>query len=82
VAERDALVAADAPAALPSGGIGGTREGVKCLHAQYADHAAGNDNPIGELTAHQIEPLDCTVPCVVAVDGEVGANPDWVEPSR
>ncbi|MBW2547617.1 MAG: DUF501 domain-containing protein, partial [Deltaproteobacteria bacterium] len=31
----------------PSGGVGGSSGGVKCLHAHYADFAAGNDNPIG-----------------------------------
>jgi len=50
--------------------------GVKCLHAHYADHAAGNENPVGAVTAPFVEPLDCTVPCVV--DGE--RNPAWREP--
>jgi uncharacterized protein len=71
-ADRDALVPADAPH-RPSGGVGGTTRGVKCLHAQYADTAAGNDNPVGEVVAAWIEPLDCTIPCVVG--GE--RNPAW-----
>lgn len=62
-ADRDALVPADAPR-RPSGGVGGTTRGVKCLHAHYADTAAGNDNPVGEVVAAWIEPLDCTIPCV------------------
>ncbi len=49
---------------------------MKCLHAHYADHAAGNENPVGAAVAPWIEPLDCTVPCVA----EGVANPDWVEP--
>jgi len=32
----------------PTGGVGGSSGGVKCLHAHYADFVAGNDNPIGE----------------------------------
>jgi hypothetical protein len=64
----------------PSGGVGGTALGVKCLHAHYADFAAGNDNPIGEDAARGVEPLDCTVACVAAVDGVVVRNPDWTEP--
>ncbi len=61
----------------PSGGVAGSRKGVKCLHAHYADHRAGNDNPVGEWTAPQIEPLDCVMPCVIfPPDGPV-ANPDW-----
>jgi hypothetical protein len=80
-AERDALVAPDA-VHRPTGGVGGTRRGVKCLHAHYADHAAGNDNPVGETVAAQIEPLDSRVPCVAVVDGEVTHNPQWREPKR
>lgn len=61
----------------PSGGVAGSRRGVKCLHAHYADHLAGNDNPVGEWTAPQVEPLDCDAPCVLALpDGPV-LNPDW-----
>ncbi len=74
-AERDALVPADA-AIRPSGGVGGTAKGVKCLHAHYADHAAGHDNPVGELVAPWVEPLDCAVPCVEG--GE--RNRHWSEP--
>ena len=76
--ERNALIAVDAPAHRPTGGVGGSRGGVKCLHAHYADHAAGNLNPVGAETARSIEPLDCTVPCVVEQDGEAMRNPDWV----
>ncbi len=72
---RDALVPPDA-VARPTGGVGGTARGVKCLHAHYADFRAGNDNPVGEVVAAWIEPLDCTVPCVV--DG--APNLDWREP--
>ena len=31
----------------PHGGVGGTRRGVKCLHAHYAYHLAGGDDPVG-----------------------------------
>lgn len=79
-ADRDALIAADAPGHRPTGGVGGSRSGVKCLHAHYADHAAGNDNPVGAMTAEQIEPLDCAVPCVIATASGVIRNPDWIEP--
>jgi hypothetical protein len=71
-AARDALVP-DGPGPRPTGGVGGTRRGVKCLHAHYADAAAGNANPVGALVAAWIEPLDCVVPCVV--DG--ARNPEW-----
>lgn len=71
-AERDALVPAGTEP-RPTGGVGGTRRGVKCLHAHYADWAAGNANPVGRLVAEWIEPLDCVVPCVI--DGSM--NPEW-----
>jgi len=64
----------------PRGGVGGAGAGVKCLHAHYADHAVGSDNPVGEDVAAHIEPLDCTVPCVAVVEGTVARNPAWVEP--
>jgi hypothetical protein len=65
----------------PSGGVGGARAGVKCLHAHYADYRAGNDNPVGELVAPWIEPLNCTVPCVTEMEGRVARNPEWREPA-
>jgi hypothetical protein len=74
-AERDALVP-PGTTPRPSGGVAGVETGVKCLHAHYADHVVGNDNPVGELVAPWVEPLDCSVACVV--DGE--ANPRWREP--
>ena len=38
-----------------SGGVGGTRLGVKCLHAHLANHLAGNVDPVGALVASEIE---------------------------
>ncbi len=38
------------PGPRPSGGVGGTREGVKCLHAHYANLLAGADDPVGRWT--------------------------------
>lgn len=77
--ERDAALPPGA-SPRPSGGVGGTRDGVKCLHAHYADHAAGNDNPVGEAVAERVEPLDCSVPCVIVMAGEVISNKGWREP--
>ena len=56
--------------------------GVKCLHAQYADFAAGNDNIVGEWTAIEIEPLNCSTTCVAVVAGAAVRNPQWREPKR
>jgi hypothetical protein len=46
-AERDALLPAGHRGAGPAGGVGGTRRGVKCLHAHYAWFLAGGDDPVG-----------------------------------
>jgi hypothetical protein len=46
-AERDAAVPSDWTGPRPSGGVGGTRRGVKCLHAHYAWFLAGGDDPVG-----------------------------------
>lgn len=78
--DRDALIATDHTGPRPSGGVGGSSGGVKCLHAHYADHAAGNQNPIGAWVAPNVEPLNCTAPCVADIEGEIGRNPAWVEP--
>jgi len=66
--DPDALVAAhDAYAArrdalgdgrvgpAPTGGIGGTRRGVKCLHAHLANYLCGFEDPVGALVASEIE---------------------------
>ncbi len=46
-AERDAELPADHDGPAPSGGVGGTRLGVKCLHAHYANFLAGGTDPVG-----------------------------------
>ncbi len=45
--ERDAALPSDWDGPRPSGGVAGTRVGVKCLHAHYAWHLAGGDDPVG-----------------------------------
>jgi len=42
----------DAPDA--AGGVGGTRVGVKCLHAHLANYLATGDDPVGELVATSV----------------------------
>jgi uncharacterized protein len=46
-AERDAALPAGHQGPAPFGGVGGTRKGVKCLHAHWAWHLAGGDDPVG-----------------------------------
>ena len=53
-AERDRALPAGYPGPRPSGGVGGTRKGVKCLHAHYAWYLAGGDDPVGRWVADQL----------------------------
>jgi hypothetical protein len=55
--ERDSALRALAPAHCgprPTGGVGGTRVGVKCLHAHYAWYLAGGDDPVGRWVAEEL----------------------------
>jgi hypothetical protein len=54
-AERDALIPHGWPGPRPHGGVGGTRNGVKCLHAHVAWWLAGGDDPVGRWVTEQIE---------------------------
>ncbi len=53
-AERDRALPADWSGPRPHGGVGGTATGVKCLHAHYAWHLAGGDDPVGRWVAAQL----------------------------
>ena len=53
-AERDAAIATAHAGPRPSGGVGGTRRGVKCLHAHYAFFLAGGDDPVGRWVEEQL----------------------------
>jgi len=53
-AERDVAIAKTHSGHRPSGGVAGTRRGVKCLHAHYAWHLAGGDDPVGRWVAQQL----------------------------
>ena len=52
--ERDAAIEESHSGPRPSGGVGGTRRGVKCLHAHYAWFLAGGDDPVGRWVAEQL----------------------------
>lgn len=66
-AERDAILdAAEVePVHRPTGGVGGTRRGVKCLHAHYAWWLAGGTDPVGQWVADHLHEVD---------------HPDWPGP--
>ena len=54
-AERDAAIPGGYGCPRPSAGVGGTRQGVKCLHAHYAWHLAGGDDPVGRWVADHLD---------------------------
>jgi hypothetical protein len=52
--ERDRAVPRGHGGPRPFGGVGGTRVGVKCLHAHYAYYLAGGDDPVGRWVAERL----------------------------
>ena len=59
-ARRDALIPDSHTGHRPSGGVGGTRRGVKCLHAHLAHWLAGGDDAVGEWVALQLDTRGAT----------------------
>lgn len=53
-AERAAFLTSLPDGLDPSGGVAGTRRGVKCLHAHYAYLLAGGDDPVGRWVAEHL----------------------------
>ena len=56
--ERDRFIPPDRVGPRPSGGVGGTRQGVKCLHTHYAWFLAGGDDPVGAWVHERLSDLD------------------------
>ena len=54
-AERRRRATVRTDGAQASGGVGGTRVGVKCLHAHLANYLVGASDPVGELVAYEVE---------------------------
>ena len=52
--QRDRLLPPDHIGPRPRGGVGGTRTGVKCLHAHYAWYLAGGPDPVGRWVADRL----------------------------
>ena len=61
-AERQQLLPADWDGPVPSGGVGGTRRGVKCLHSHYAWFLAGGDDPVGRWVEQRLRPVRVRTP--------------------
>jgi exopolyphosphatase/guanosine-5'-triphosphate,3'-diphosphate pyrophosphatase len=54
-AARDTLIPAGHPGPRPTGGVGGTRIGVKCLHAHLAWYLAGGGDPVGRWVVDELD---------------------------
>lgn len=65
--ERDALIDPGHEGPRPSGGVGGTRTGVKCLHAHLAWWLVGGDDPVGDWVAERLH-LEPRLPRLAAID--------------
>jgi hypothetical protein len=52
--ERNSHINDDHEGPRPFGGVGGTRRGVKCLHAHLAHWLAGGPDPVGEWVISQL----------------------------
>jgi hypothetical protein len=52
--DRAAALPPDWAGPRPFGGVGGTRRGVKCLHAHFAWYLAGGDDPVGAWVAARL----------------------------
>lgn len=63
-AERDAAIDPGHTGPRPSGGVGGTRTGVKCLHAHYGWFLAGGDDPVGAWVADRLAGVTTIAPTV------------------
>jgi len=61
-AERDAAIPSGHKGHRPSGGVGGTARGVKCLHAHYAWYLAGGDDPVGRWIDARLTELEDPAP--------------------
>jgi uncharacterized protein len=82
IADAHARYAAERDRALPegadprpTGGVGGTHRGVKCLHAHYAWHLAGGDDPVGQWVAERLAAmLDIDVAATVTTFRHAGRD--------
>lgn len=61
-AERDAAIPVTWDGPRPSGGVGGTARGVKCLHAHLGWWLAGGDDPVGAWVAARLADASAPAP--------------------
>ncbi len=49
---------------VPSGGVGGAKESIKCLHAHLADELATEKNAVGKIVLESVGGFNCEEPCI------------------
>ncbi len=54
-AERSSALPPDHRGPVPTGGVGGTRRGIKCFHAHWAWYLAGGPDPVGPWIEARLE---------------------------
>ena len=54
-AERDSAIPADHTGPRPHGGVAGTRVGVKCLHAHYANWLVNKTDVVGQWVDRRLQ---------------------------
>jgi exopolyphosphatase / guanosine-5'-triphosphate,3'-diphosphate pyrophosphatase len=62
------------PGAEAWGGVAGTRRGLKCLHAHYANHLGGGRDPVGGWVAERVEPVHGQLPRARVAAVDMGTN--------
>ena len=60
---------------LPTGGVGGAKESIKCLHSHTADEISTGKNPIGKIVIESIGLFNCEKPCID--EDSFQKNSDW-----
>lgn len=81
-AARDALIPDDHQGPRPTGGVGGTRTGVKCLHAHYACYLAGEDDAVGKWVAERLTEVRLSIGAQntnVTIAGRVSELPTGID---
>jgi len=60
---------------IATGGVGGAKESIKCLHSHTADELSTGKNPIGKIVIETIGLFNCETPCVE--EETMKKNPHW-----
>ncbi|MFN8016004.1 MAG: DUF501 domain-containing protein [Acidimicrobiia bacterium] len=56
--KRESEISQNYDGPKPTGGVGGTRRGVKCLHAHVANYLVNKNDEVGQWTIDQIEKMN------------------------